>query len=68
MKLLHYYALSSRVLVVAVKREIGWCAYCDAVPGVNHVKELYPVIHCGDKLPERIARSIFPSIPLPYEG
>jgi len=67
MKLLHYYALATRVLVVAVKREVGWCAYCDSVPGRNHVKELYPVVDCGDKLPEHIARSIFPHINLPYE-
>lgn len=67
MKILHYYALATRALVVAVRRDIGWCAYCDAVPGINHSRECQAVICRGDKLPECLARAIFPHIDLPYE-
>ncbi len=67
MKLLHYYALATRVLVVAVECEIGWCAYCDSVPGEIHKLEVHTVMNHGDKLLEHIARSLFPYINLPYE-
>ena len=67
MKILQYRALASKVLVVAVRREIGWCAYCDAVPGINHSRECEVVMHHGDKLLENVARAIFPHIDLPYE-
>ena len=60
MKLLQYTALATRVLVVAVQREIGWCAYCDEVAGINHSQEFRAVIAEGVKLSEDIARAIFP--------
>ena len=67
MKLLYFRALATRVLAVAVKCEISWCAYCDAVPGKNHASEVHAVMEHGDKLPEHIARSIFPYVALLYE-
>ncbi len=61
------HALARRVLVVAVNCVEGWTAYCDAVPGKNHDKELYAVARTGCKLHEPIAQSIFPSFAnIPY--
>jgi len=60
MKILRVHALAAKVLVVAVKREIGWCAYCDAVVGQDHMAEFQAVMHHGVKLSEEIARAIFP--------
>ncbi len=54
-------ALSRRVLVVAHTRvECAWCAYCDAVPGINHDREIQPVLDHGSKLLEGVARALFP--------
>jgi len=54
-------ALATRVLVVAKTRIEGtWAAYVDAVPGVNHDVEQYEVLEYGTKLPEQIARFLFP--------
>ena len=53
-------ALASCVLAVAVKRVDGWCAYCDAVRGHDHPMEQDEVARSGDKLPESVARAIFP--------
>lgn len=56
-----YVALASNVLAVANTRiEGGWSAYCGAVPGVRHSFEWQAVLREGDKLPEHIARAIFP--------
>jgi len=57
-----YIALASRVLAVAsINVEVGdWCVYIDAVPGMNHDDEYEEVARKGAKLPERIAKLIFP--------
>ncbi len=62
------YALAGRVLVVANTRvECVWCAYCDAVPGINHDYEEQAVLRHGDKLGEKIARVLFPQFKdVPY--
>lgn len=64
-------ALGTRVLAVAqTRREGGWCAYIDAVPGINHESEMTGVLSLGTKLPEEIARVLFPFEPfgdLPYK-
>ncbi len=61
-------ALSCNVLVVANTRvECAWCAYCSAVRGYDHGLEQQAVLDHGDKLPERIARAIFPRFEsIPY--
>ena len=63
-----YHALASKVLVVMnTCCEGTWCAYCDAVPGIRHDNEFQEVLATGDKLPERVARAIFPEMAkLPY--
>jgi hypothetical protein len=61
------HALSARVLVVAVKRVEGWAAYCDAVPGEDHGRELYKVAQTGSKIAEHVARVLFPQFAdVPY--
>ena len=53
--------LSMCVLCVANTRIEGmWSAYCDAVPGDCHKLEYDAVLANGAKLPEAIARAIFP--------
>ena len=61
-------ALAMHVLVVAQTRNEGaWTAYCDAVPGMDHSKEMDEVLRSGCKLPRKIADSIFPEFKdLPY--
>ena len=55
------HALARRVLVVARTRIEGtWSAYCDAVPGDNHLMERDAVLANGDKLIEEVARVLFP--------
>ncbi len=55
-------ALSPRVLVVAQTRiEGAWAAYCDAVPGSSHRDERGSVLERGTKVPESLARLLFPS-------
>jgi len=65
---IHIHALARKVLVVAKTRIEGtWAAYCDAVPGDNHVMEGHAVLEDGDKLTEEIARVLFPIFKgLPY--
>ncbi len=59
--LVRIHALSMRVLAVANTRvECAWCAYCDAVPGMNHDEEARAVLDYGDKLSEEFARKLFP--------
>lgn len=52
-------ALDGSVLVVAVQRVDGWCAYISAVPGKDHSVEQVSVARKGTKLHEDIARAIF---------
>jgi hypothetical protein len=63
-KIGRYTALASRVLIVAVERTDGWCAYCDAVPGYSHDNEYQEVARVGDKIQEKVARVLFPE----YDG
>lgn len=56
-----YRPLAMRVLAVAVERYEGWAAYVDAVPGMKHSEEWEAVSRVGDKLPEEVARLLFPS-------
>lgn len=59
--IIHTHALAMRVLTVAKTRIEGtWAAYCDAVPGWDHDKEWPAVLRNGDKLPEEVARALFP--------
>ena len=54
-------ALASRVIAVAQTRIIcEWAAYIDAVPGRNHNEEYEAVLNYGEKLPEVVARALFP--------
>ena len=58
---IHLHALSMKVLIVAKTRIEGtWSAYCDAVPGYDHMKEYAAVLANGDKLIEEVARVLFP--------
>lgn len=61
-------ALATRVLVVAKTRvECAWAAYCDAVPGYNHDREYEAVLKHGTKIPEKMARVLFPRMKeVPY--
>lgn len=63
-----FVALSARVLVVAKTRvECAWCAYCDAVPGVDHRSEIGPILRHGAKVEESLARLLFPEFAdVPY--
>lgn len=62
---IRWIALARRVLVVANTRiEGAWNAYIDAVPGENHDREWEEVKSHGAKLPEQVARSLFPD----FEG
>jgi len=57
-----------KVLCVAQTRiEGAWSAYCDAVEGMNHDFEAEKVLAYGAKLPEIVARAIFPEFDgVPY--
>jgi hypothetical protein len=61
-------ALTSRVLAVLVRRAEGWCVYLDAVPGIDHQRELEDVVRHGNKMTEAVARAIFTTVPegVPY--
>ena len=61
-------ALATQVLCVAQTRiEGAWAAYCDSVPGINHDHEYAQVLKFGSKLPEDIARVIWPEFKdIPY--
>lgn len=63
-------ALATTVLCAATTRIEGtWTAYCRDVPGIRHDAEVEDVFEWGDKLPERIARAIFPVFEgVPYDG
>lgn len=64
------HALACRVLAVARTRvECAWTAYCDAVPGISHGREVQPVLDYGDTLGEEVARALFPQFDgVPYAG
>ena len=57
-----------RVMAVAHTRiEGAWCAYIDAVPGMNHDNEWQEVLKTGDKLSEKVALAMFPMFEgIPY--
>ena len=60
--------LSQCVLAVAKTRiEGAWSAYVDAVPGYYHEAEADAVMSRGAKLPEPVARAVFPQFKdVPY--
>ena len=62
------YALGQRVLAVARTRvECAWAAYIGDVNGWDHGKEWRQVLESGDKLPEHVARALFPKLKdVPY--
>jgi hypothetical protein len=47
-------------------RAEGWCVYCDAVAGVNHVAEARVVMRSGAKLAKELAVVLFPNMEGPY--
>lgn len=60
-----YKALHRQVLVVATTRiEGAWKAYCGTVPGRRHDDEYLSVLAEGCKVPEVVARALFPE----FEG
>ncbi|GAG81689.1 unnamed protein product [marine sediment metagenome] len=59
---IQYKALDSKVLVVAKEGHAGdWAAYIGAVPGYSHDAEWREVASDGSKLPESVARILFPA-------
>jgi len=61
-------ALAKDVLVVAILEGVGdWSAYIGAVQGINHDVEQFEVAKFGNKLPEDIARLIFPQVACDYK-
>ena len=53
--------LHQYVLCAATTRVEGvWVAYCRNVPGQTHRLEVQGVLDDGDKLPEPVARAVFP--------
>jgi hypothetical protein len=53
--------LSSKVMVIAKVGGYGdWCAYCDAVLGINHDDEEDKVLRHGDKIAKNVAEILFP--------
>lgn len=67
-RILQKRALAKDVLVVAVQGAVGdWSAYIGAVPGINHEAEKDRVAREGEKLPENLARMIFPGIASDYK-
>jgi hypothetical protein len=64
-----YQALKSDILVVVgFGHEPGtWCAFIDVVPGRCHFDELDAVRDNGCRLPEDLARFLFPELDhVPY--
>ena len=56
-----YRALDRRVLAIAVEGAVGdWAAYIGAVPGDNHEREYHLIMSNGTKLPENVAKLLFP--------
>lgn len=63
-KYLRYYPLANRVLVVASiwLAALDFKVYIDAVPGEDHDEEMQEVAKTGVKLPETMARLLFPTL------
>lgn len=62
-----FVALNKDVLAVARTRiEGSWSAFCAAVPGKRHEQEIEAVLDYGAKLPECVARVLFPTFEGPY--
>ena len=61
-------ALAVGVLAVAKTRiEGAWAAYVAPVKGINHKRERDEVLRHGGKLPEALARELFPQFKkVPY--
>ena len=60
-KLIIYKPLAKKVLTVAVEGSINdWAAYIDSVPGDDHSCEWEEVYKHGSKLPETIAKLLYP--------
>jgi len=56
-----YVILGSHVIAVAKEGAVGdWAAYIDAVSGYNQADDINRVMEYGDKLPEDVARVLFP--------
>ncbi len=54
-------SLDIKVLAVAVEGSIGdWAAYIGAIPGFDHDSEWQAVYKHGSKLPENLAKILFP--------
>lgn len=67
MNSLQYRPIGHNILAVATKNDIDWAAYIGAVPGYDFDAEANGVAAFGDKLPEAIARAIFPQFQgVPY--
>lgn len=60
------YRLSSTVLAVAVADGREWTAYIDAVPGICHEKEAESVARNGTKMPQALAKVLFPEMANSY--
>lgn len=57
-----YKALAKNVLCVAVEGSVrDWAAYIGAVAGISHSEEWHEVRDDGAKLPEEIAKILFPN-------
>jgi len=66
-EILQKYAFAKDVLAVAILGGVGdWSAYIGAVQGINHDVEQFEVAKFGEKLPEDIARLIFPQVAKEY--
>jgi hypothetical protein len=62
-KIVDWFALDRRVLVVAVEGEVkDWSAYIGAVEGQNHSVEIWEVARHGTKLPYKVAKVLFPMV------
>lgn len=60
-------SMASKCIAVAtITKGVDWAAYIDGVPGKRHDDEWPEVAKTGAKLPEDVARLIFPGIELPY--
>ena len=62
MNKIEYYAIHSRVLVVAVHRIDGWAAYATPVPGADHRAEAPLWQSEGEKLSAKQAAVFFPHL------
>ena len=61
-KKVEYRILSRTVIAVAKEGAVGdWAAYIDSVAGNNHEQEVKKVLENGNKLPETVAKVLFPS-------